>query len=66
MLFLTSKYKTTSVNGNAFSKSMVAKEAEKFFTKNGEGSFYLTPAGQQLVEDWIAGTKTVKKESLFS
>ena len=62
-LFLTSKYDNTSVNGNAFTKAMAAKENEKFFTKNGEGLYFLTPTGQQVVEDWVTGKKSVKKES---
>jgi hypothetical protein len=61
-MFLTTKYKTTAVNGQAFSRAMQSKEGEKFFTKNGEGLFYLTSAGQQWVEDWISGAKSVKKE----
>lgn len=60
MLYLTSKYKTTSVSGGSFSKSMTAKENEKYFTKNGEGLYFLTTAGQQLVEAWVSGAKSVK------
>lgn len=62
LLFLTSKYDATSVSGGSFSKSMNTKEGEKYFAKNGEGLYYLTSAGQQLVEDWIAGKKSVKRD----
>ncbi|MGI4738431.1 MAG: zinc ribbon domain-containing protein [Janthinobacterium lividum] len=62
MMFLTTSFKTIAVTGNSFGKAISAKENEKFFTKNGDGMYYLTPTGQKLVEEWIAGTKTVKSK----
>ncbi|WP_375443733.1 hypothetical protein [uncultured Fibrella sp.] len=63
MFYLTSKYDTTSVTGNSFSKAMSSKEAEKFFNKSGEGLYYLTTDGQKLVESWIDGKVSIKKKA---
>ena len=63
MFYLTSKYDTTSVTGNSFSKSMSSKEGEKFFTKSGEGLYYLTTDGQNLVQSWIDGKVSIKKQA---
>lgn len=62
LLFLTSKYDNTTITGNAFSKALNTKEAEKYFAKNGEGLTYLTTAGQQIVDELVAGIRKLKKD----
>lgn len=63
MLYLTTKYDTTSVKGGAFSKAMTGKGSEKYFTKSGEGAYYLTTDGQKLVENWVSGAVSIKKQT---
>jgi len=62
-IYLTTKFPATSVTGQAFSKAMALKDNEKFFTKSGEGAFYLTSAGKQLVEDWVSGKTKIKQQA---
>ena len=62
MHYFLKKYSTVSVTSKAAAKAVNSKDNEKFFQRNTEGEFYLSPAAQKLVEGWISGTQIIKKE----
>jgi hypothetical protein len=63
LYYLNKKFTTISVTQAAVSKSItLSKEADKYFQKNNEGEYFLSPTGQKLVEEWVSGAKTIQNK----
>lgn len=64
MEYLNKKFTTISVTSPAVNKALtVSKESEKYFQKTSDGKYFLSTVGQQLVEEWINGVKSIKKDT---
>lgn len=66
LYYLNKKFTTISVTQVAVSKSITqSKEADKYFQKNSDGEYFLSPAEQKLVEEWISGAKTIQNKDSY-
>lgn len=60
-LYLTSKFDTISVTGQAFRAAVVGNE-DLFNFNNANDTHYITPTGEKMVESWVIGTVKIKAD----